>query len=786
MKQFYKRLLIFITVFSLVISALPAWADSPSADQVVMKFRMNVNNYTVNGVSTSMDVGPTEIAERAFLPVAYVTGPLGIETKWDNNAQKVTVLAEGKTMELWIGKNRATINGSTVYIDPSDPGVKPLTINGRTMLPLRFVAENLGCDVVWDAATSGITISKGLVSASDEEDEIKKMKEEIEKMKRDQTKKEEQDKIKEEIRRLEEKAKQAQEEAEQANQKEKQRIAKKEEEDRKKEEEQRKKEQEQENKQDNPSKLPGWMTSHRKGSNTISDEFYKLPVVNNLGKGYDTIGGVYGEANPKKAVLDLDLLQKHHFIEKQWVGNFMEDINIAESLEEYSNNLKVDVKTKGHYLLFSGSVDVHYGKQRENTTHHYFATFSYMNARNDIYIPSLWTSQEGYGRYKAFLLPDAKRDINDRNYPVDRLIDTYGSFVLAGLINGGRADYSIKTEHSAVKGKEDFGAKVKASAEFIIAGGSAETSVDVEKQYKKFKDKTQQTIRITGHKGTLGPEQFRKNTQERREWEQSLTDENSNMVAFSRVADAEPIIPIWELCDDGNRKKAIESEVSRRVNEAKAKLPKNIPISREYVRNIYIGMNSNERKAREEAKGADRTVLSPHVNHHAGGDFCYLGISTTKVPDFAITDILIFATEDGGYDPPYVQTFRHQGILRSNYELAIKPDQQSSNPKGKNYYLKKKGAFNLNNEAGGHILYLYKASRDSSKRPPIYEIMILDTSEHEKGPGQSDADYAKKWAEENDWEPITFDVDDQTPANLNHHAGGHKLFLMVRRDYAVK
>jgi len=43
-------------------------------------------------------------------------------------------------------------------IDPSKPNVVPEIINGRTMLPLRFVAEALGCEVKWDDATKTITI----------------------------------------------------------------------------------------------------------------------------------------------------------------------------------------------------------------------------------------------------------------------------------------------------------------------------------------------------------------------------------------------------------------------------------------------------------------------------------------------------------------------------------------------------------------------------------------------------------------------------------------------------
>jgi hypothetical protein len=33
-----------------------------------------------------------------------------------------------------------------------------MIIQGRTMLPVRFVAENLGCDVQWDGGDKTITI----------------------------------------------------------------------------------------------------------------------------------------------------------------------------------------------------------------------------------------------------------------------------------------------------------------------------------------------------------------------------------------------------------------------------------------------------------------------------------------------------------------------------------------------------------------------------------------------------------------------------------------------------
>nr|WP_290439093.1 copper amine oxidase N-terminal domain-containing protein [Paenibacillus sp. GP183] len=62
----------------------------------------------------------------------------------------------GTKVELWIDKETAIVNGSNKMLD-----VPPTIINQRTMLPLRFVAENLGSKLDWDGATQTITLSYG-------------------------------------------------------------------------------------------------------------------------------------------------------------------------------------------------------------------------------------------------------------------------------------------------------------------------------------------------------------------------------------------------------------------------------------------------------------------------------------------------------------------------------------------------------------------------------------------------------------------------------------------------
>jgi len=67
-------------------------------------------------------------------------------------------MQEGKTLELWIGKNVAKLNGKSINID-SDSWVVPIIRNERTLLSLRFVAEALAMNIQWNATTEGITIT---------------------------------------------------------------------------------------------------------------------------------------------------------------------------------------------------------------------------------------------------------------------------------------------------------------------------------------------------------------------------------------------------------------------------------------------------------------------------------------------------------------------------------------------------------------------------------------------------------------------------------------------------
>lgn len=143
------------SVFTKPDVVLPAFETG----KVNMVFTLNKSDYSVNGVTKKMDVSPVSINGRTLLPIRFAADPLGAETAWLNSERKVTVTLGATKLELWIGSNTARINGQNVMIDPDNPDVKPIILNSRTMLPMRFVTEKLGCGVEWIPADKQIKVT---------------------------------------------------------------------------------------------------------------------------------------------------------------------------------------------------------------------------------------------------------------------------------------------------------------------------------------------------------------------------------------------------------------------------------------------------------------------------------------------------------------------------------------------------------------------------------------------------------------------------------------------------
>ena len=142
------------------VPANPSTAAGTPATQTVVSLTVGQAGYTVNGAVYILDAPPLIYDGRTLVPIRDVATALGATVSWDAAAQKVTVAVGGKTIELWIGQGTAKINGTTVPIDSGNPDVTPiLAPSGRVMLPLRFISENLGCQVDWNPSLQEIKLT---------------------------------------------------------------------------------------------------------------------------------------------------------------------------------------------------------------------------------------------------------------------------------------------------------------------------------------------------------------------------------------------------------------------------------------------------------------------------------------------------------------------------------------------------------------------------------------------------------------------------------------------------
>jgi len=155
-----KRLRLLVAVLLVISLCIPSLVGGATA--TVVKLWIGNPTMSVNGTKTPIDAQGTKpviVEGRTLVPIRAVIEAFDGTVSWDPTARKVTVTLAKNTLDLWIGKSQASLNGQTRSIDPANSRVLPVIMGGRTMLPLRFVGESLGIDVQYDTTTKTITLT---------------------------------------------------------------------------------------------------------------------------------------------------------------------------------------------------------------------------------------------------------------------------------------------------------------------------------------------------------------------------------------------------------------------------------------------------------------------------------------------------------------------------------------------------------------------------------------------------------------------------------------------------
>ena len=112
----------------------------------------------VNGQAQTLDVAPVIENSRTLMPLRFIAEAMGATVEWDG-ATSTATLTEGETkVVITLGSTTAYANGTAKTLDaPAE------SRNGRTLLPVRFIAENLGYEVDYDHEDHSAVIDSGRI-----------------------------------------------------------------------------------------------------------------------------------------------------------------------------------------------------------------------------------------------------------------------------------------------------------------------------------------------------------------------------------------------------------------------------------------------------------------------------------------------------------------------------------------------------------------------------------------------------------------------------------------------
>ena len=120
-------------------------------NEIILK--LDETQALVDGTVMALDVPPLLIDDRTFVPVRFIGENLGAQVQWSPELRRVTYLKGSLTIQLFVDQAHAVVNNEIV-----DLGTPPIILEGRTMVPLRFVAELMGASVAWDGTIREIMI----------------------------------------------------------------------------------------------------------------------------------------------------------------------------------------------------------------------------------------------------------------------------------------------------------------------------------------------------------------------------------------------------------------------------------------------------------------------------------------------------------------------------------------------------------------------------------------------------------------------------------------------------
>ena len=142
-------------------SVLATFEKSVDPNQHIITLSVGSKVAHLDGQLVTLDTPPVIVSGRTLVPLRPIIEGLGGVITWVPETRSVEVVFNGTTLLLQIGNHSAVVDGKEIILD-----VPAAIMNGRTMLPVRFVSEHLGADVQWEELTKTVTITVSTTTVS--------------------------------------------------------------------------------------------------------------------------------------------------------------------------------------------------------------------------------------------------------------------------------------------------------------------------------------------------------------------------------------------------------------------------------------------------------------------------------------------------------------------------------------------------------------------------------------------------------------------------------------------
>ncbi|KJD44132.1 N-acetylmuramoyl-L-alanine amidase family protein [Paenibacillus terrae] len=106
-------------------------------------------------IEAPADAKPEMVNGKVMVPLRVVGEQLGYQFKWEPQAYKISIQKNSTDMSMYVGRTSADVNGKTVNLD-----APPVLRGNSTMVPLRFVGEQMGLKVDWNNKNKSVNLSQ--------------------------------------------------------------------------------------------------------------------------------------------------------------------------------------------------------------------------------------------------------------------------------------------------------------------------------------------------------------------------------------------------------------------------------------------------------------------------------------------------------------------------------------------------------------------------------------------------------------------------------------------------